>query len=98
MLGKLMAPDIVLSRRLRSSVRLSVAPVLAVFIVIAVLAAPGVDARGSWPTRRELSGEVFAYVEAFYNRNRRHSTLGMLSPTQFEDEYLSLKKEKINSN
>jgi transposase InsO family protein len=48
----------------------------------------------SWPTRRELSGEVFAYVEAFYNRTRRHSTLGMLSPSQFEDEYLSQKKEK----
>jgi putative transposase len=53
--------------------------------------------RRSWPTRRELSSEVFAYVEAFYNRTRRHSTLGMLSPSQFEDEYLSQKKEKINS-
>lgn len=53
--------------------------------------------RRSWPTRRELSSEVFAYVEAFYNRSRRHSTLGMLSPSQFEDEYLSHKKEKINS-
>jgi len=51
--------------------------------------------RRSWPTRRELSGEVFAYVETFYNRTRRHSTLGMLSPSQFEDEYLSQKK--INS-
>jgi putative transposase len=51
--------------------------------------------RRSWPTRRELSGEVFAYVEAFYNRTRRHSTLGMLSPSQFEDEHLS--QEKINS-
>lgn len=53
--------------------------------------------RRSWPTRRELSNEVFAYVEAFYNRTRRHSTLGMLSPSQFEDEYLSQKKKKINS-
>jgi putative transposase len=49
--------------------------------------------RRSWPTR--LSGEAFAYVETFYNRTRRHSTLGMLSPSQFEDEYLSQKK--INS-
>lgn len=47
--------------------------------------------RRSWPTRRELSAEVFAYVEAFYNRTRRHSTLAMLSPSQFEDEYLSQK-------
>lgn len=53
--------------------------------------------RRSWPTRRELASEVFAYVEAFYNRTRRHSTLAMLSPSQFEDEYLSLKKEKINN-
>jgi hypothetical protein len=27
---------------------------------------------------------VFDYVETFYNRRRRHSTLGMLSPLEFE--------------
>jgi transposase InsO family protein len=36
--------------------------------------------RHGWPTRRELAGEVFEYIEAFYNRQRRHSTLGYLSP------------------
>ena len=36
--------------------------------------------RCSWPTRRELTSEVFEYIEAFYNRTRRHSTLGYLSP------------------
>jgi transposase InsO family protein len=41
--------------------------------------------RRSWPTRQELIGEVFEYIEAFYNRKRRHSTLGMLSPAEFED-------------
>jgi putative transposase len=41
--------------------------------------------RRSWPTRRELSSEVFDYIEAFYNRVRRHSTLAMLSPLQFEN-------------
>jgi len=40
--------------------------------------------RQSWPTRRELTSEVFAYIEVFYNRARRHSTLGYLSPEQFE--------------
>jgi putative transposase len=40
--------------------------------------------RRSWPTRRELIGEVFDYIEAFYNPPRRHSTLGYLSPAQFE--------------
>jgi transposase InsO family protein len=27
---------------------------------------------------------VFEYIEAFYNRERRHSTLGMLSPIDYE--------------
>ena len=41
--------------------------------------------RRSWPTRRELRSAVFDYVEAFYNRERRHSGLGYLSPAQFEE-------------
>jgi len=45
--------------------------------------------RRSWPTRRELSSEVFEYLEAFYNRVRRHSTLGMLSPVDYENGTLS---------
>lgn len=45
--------------------------------------------RHTWPTRRELTSAVFDYVEALYNPRRRHSTLGMLSPTQFEEETLS---------
>ena len=40
--------------------------------------------RRSWPTRRELGSAVFEYIEAFYNRDRRHSTLGMLSPAEYE--------------
>jgi putative transposase len=44
--------------------------------------------RRSWPTRRELTSEVFEYIEAFYNRNRRHSTLGYLSPVDFENSSL----------
>jgi transposase InsO family protein len=35
--------------------------------------------RRSWPTCRELASEVFEHIEAFYNRQRRHSTLGYLS-------------------
>jgi transposase InsO family protein len=45
--------------------------------------------RRSWPTRRELATEVFDYIEAFYNRTRRHSTLGMLAPLEFENRTLS---------
>ena len=50
--------------------------------------------RRSWPDRRELTGEVFEYIEAFYNPTRRHSTLGYLSPVQFEQE----QSIKININ
>jgi putative transposase len=45
--------------------------------------------RRSWPTRLELQSAVFEYIEAFYNRQRRHSTLGMLSPVAFEQLQLS---------
>ena len=40
--------------------------------------------RHSWPTRRALISEVFEFIEGFYNTTRRHSTLGYLSPAQFE--------------
>ena len=40
--------------------------------------------RQPWPTKAEARTAVFEYVEAFYNRRRRHSTLGMLSPLEFE--------------
>lgn len=39
-----------------------------------------------WPeTRREAHRELFEYIEIFYNRKRRHSALGYLSPSQFEE-------------
>jgi putative transposase len=40
--------------------------------------------RRTWPSRLELQSAVFEYIEAFYNRQRRHSTLGMLSPAEYE--------------
>ncbi len=46
--------------------------------------------RRSWPDRRELISEVFEFVEGFYNTTRRHSTLGYLSPAQFEKINLSI--------
>ena len=42
----------------------------------------------TWPTRRELRTEVFEYIEVFFNRQRRHSTLGMLSPADYENRTL----------
>lgn len=40
--------------------------------------------RRAWPTKAELRGEVFEYIEVFYNRQRRHSTLGYVSPAEYE--------------
>lgn len=37
-----------------------------------------------WNTRVELSAAIFDWIEVFYNRTRRHSSLGMLSPAAFE--------------
>lgn len=39
---------------------------------------------GWYVTRRQARAEIFEYVEVFYNRQRRHSSLGYLSPLQFE--------------
>ena len=38
----------------------------------------------AYKTIREAKGDVFDYIEGFYNRKRRHSTLGQLSPLEFE--------------
>jgi len=40
--------------------------------------------RTKWKTRIELSTALFDYLEIFHNRNRRHSSLGMLTPIEFE--------------
>lgn len=37
-----------------------------------------------YPTRSEAKADVFDYIERFYNPRRRHSTLGYLSPVEFE--------------
>ena len=35
-------------------------------------------------TRQEARADIFEYIEVFYNRQRRHSSLGYLSPVEFE--------------
>jgi putative transposase len=51
--------------------------------------------RRTWPTRRELTSEIFEYIEAFYNPTRRHSTLGYLSPAQFEEDSQNQQQEQL---
>jgi transposase InsO family protein len=38
----------------------------------------------TWPTRAGLRRAVFEYIEGWYNTRRLHSTLGYLSPAQYE--------------
>jgi putative transposase len=37
-------------------------------------------------TRDEAKADVFDYIERFYNPQRHHSTLGYLSPMEFEKQ------------
>jgi putative transposase len=37
-----------------------------------------------WKTRVELANAIFDYIEVFHNRCRRHSSLGMPTPIEFE--------------
>jgi len=40
--------------------------------------------RRHFATREAARREIFEYIEVWYNRQRRHSSLGYLSPEQFE--------------
>jgi transposase InsO family protein len=39
-----------------------------------------------YKTREQAARSIFQYIEVFYNRTRRHSSLGYKSPAQFEAE------------
>jgi putative transposase len=43
--------------------------------------------QAAYLTREEAMSDIFNYIEGFYNRRRRHSTLGYLSPIAFEACY-----------
>jgi putative transposase len=41
--------------------------------------------RHSWPSRQMVRTAIFEYMEGFYNTRRRHSALGNLSPSKYEE-------------
>lgn len=41
--------------------------------------------RKKWRTRIELANAIFDYLEIFHNRQRRHSSIGMFTPIEFEN-------------
>jgi len=45
---------------------------------------------GQFNSRKEAMAEIFKYIETEYNRTRIHSSLGYLSPVDFENNYAIL--------
>ncbi len=43
--------------------------------------------RRHYRNQAEARRDIFSYIEGFYNRRRRHSTLGYVSPIAFENAY-----------
>ena len=43
-------------------------------------------ARKTYRTRDQAKADVFDYIERFYNPRRRYSTLGYVSPIEFENQ------------
>jgi putative transposase len=40
--------------------------------------------RHSWPSRESVRVAIFEFIECFYNPRRRHSSLGQMSPLEYE--------------
>ncbi len=40
--------------------------------------------RKRWRTRVELANAIFDYLEIFHSRQRRHSSLGILTPVELQ--------------
>jgi len=47
-----------------------------------------------YATRAEAVADLFDYIEVFYNRSRRHSTLGYHSPVQFLQDWITNQHER----
>jgi transposase InsO family protein len=49
-----------------------------------------------YPTRDDAKPDLFFYIEVFYNRRRRHSSLDYLSPEAYEQIYLERHKFRLS--
>lgn len=45
--------------------------------------------RNIYSTREEAKGDIFNFIEMFYNPKKRHSHTADISPTKFEKAYFS---------
>lgn len=53
--------------------------------------------RSVFRTQAQARSAVFAWIEGRYNRRRLHSSLGYLSPVQFEQQYQASKNDRAPS-
>jgi len=49
--------------------------------------------RKRWSTRVELANAMFEYLEIFHNRQRCHSSLGMLTPSSSKLDVVSQRRQ-----
>lgn len=47
-----------------------------------------------WGTRDEARGAIFEFLEVWYNRERRHSSLGYCTPVEYEEQ---LEKKRLHA-
>jgi len=52
--------------------------------------------RYTYATRADAQADLFEYIEVFYNRSRRHSTLGYTSPLRFLENGISRHADQQN--
>ena len=45
-------------------------------------------------THQEAMADLFEYIEVFYNRSRRHSSLDFVSPVQFLQDWMKAQQTK----
>jgi transposase InsO family protein len=46
---------------------------------------------GTFINESDARTEIFEYIEAYYNNKRKHSSIGYLTPNQFEEKFLASK-------
>jgi hypothetical protein len=53
--------------------------------------------RQPWTSRVKLASAMFEWIEGWYNFRRRYSSLGMISPTRFEQPDKSVPRNLLKS-
>ena len=62
----------------------------------ASLKAEALPADGCFDSRLQAERAIFDYIETFYNRSRRHSSLGQISPRDFLHRHFQNQKPNLN--